>query len=184
MFVRIFAIAVFVTVFGSIGLGQPAPAQAESHSDDFANRFVVSNPPQPLPPFQFEDDKGVTHDLKDYQGHYILLNLWATWCGPCVKEMPSLDGLQKSLGARALIIALNEDRNGAAAAQAFYTHRNLTHLPVYIDVSGRAPYILHTPGLPATLLIDPQGKEIGHIDGDADWTDPGTFAFLKSQMKF
>jgi thiol-disulfide isomerase/thioredoxin len=181
MVLRLFAITVFL-LMTSLSRAQ-TPMPTSTPGGDFASRFVIAKTLQPIPPFVFKDAKGVTHDLKDFRGDYILLNLWATWCGPCVREMPSLNMLRSKIGIQNLrIIALNEDRD-IASAQAFYLRHDLKNLPIYNDDAGRVPAILQTPGLPTTFLIDRNGMEIGRIEGEADWTAPDTLAFLRARLK-
>lgn len=175
MFLRLFAITVFLL----------ALTTSSTNAGDFAKHYVPTNPPKPVPLFQFQDGQGVMRDLKEYKGRFILLNLWATWCSPCVKEMPALNNLQEQFDYRLLnVIALNEDRNGPAAAQAFYATHSLKRLPVFTDPSGRAPFILLAPGLPVSILINPQGMEIGRVLGEADWAAPDSIGFLKEIIKF
>lgn len=184
MFLRLSAIAVFIVAVGCLLAGAILMRPVTVHASDFAGRFITTKAQQAVPLFQFDDEKGSAHDLKDYRGRYVLLNLWATWCGPCVKEMPSLNTLQRQFDPHQLVVlAVNEDRNGSVAAEAFYTRHNLKALPIFIDTSGQAPFLLHTPGLPLTVLIDPQGVEIGRVEGEEDWSAPDSIAYLKSQMK-
>jgi thiol-disulfide isomerase/thioredoxin len=105
--------------------------------------FQNIDPPQKLPPLVFEDRAGKQHSLSDYKGEYILLNVWASWCPPCVKEMGSLDALQKIADPQKLrVVALSEDRD-ADTVPAFYKIHNLTHLPIAIDSAGTAPTVFH-----------------------------------------
>ncbi len=136
-----------------------------------AGGFVPTDPPRPVPPFVFEDEKGQTHDLKEFRGRTVLLNLWATWCGPCGEEMPALNDLGKKLdGKRFAILAVAEDRDGLEAARAFFQRHSIDRLAVYADPGFEAPSILHAEGLPTTLLIDANGLEIARLEGGADWT--------------
>jgi thiol-disulfide isomerase/thioredoxin len=145
--------------------------------------FVAVDPPKPMPPFVFEDEKGRALDLKDFRGRYVLLNIWSTSCVPCESEMPTLNALSKQLdGSKIAVIALAEDHDGRAAARVFFKRHSIDHLSVYDDPSGRAPFILHTRGLPTTFFIDPQGAEIAQLEGAADWTQDAVIAFLKSHM--
>jgi thiol-disulfide isomerase/thioredoxin len=194
-----FAITLFAALF-AVNSGVAA--------SDFTDHFVFTKPPAPVPAFTFQDAKGQVLDLKNnFRGHYVLLNLWATWCGPCVHEMPALDALAAKLAAESgtsspakpvtistgqagatsspplEIVALTEDHDGLGAAESFYKRHNLHHLTVFVDDSGEATFILRVQGLPTTLLIDPQGREIGRIEGATDWDDPATIAFLKSLLK-
>ena len=174
MFLRLSAITLFILIVSHV-----LPARA----DEFVKHFNTGSAGQVIPDLLFVDHKGVQHDLKEYRGRYILLNVWASWCGPCVREMPSFNGLRNKFDFRALeLVALDEDHNGIVAVKSFYNLYNLKNLPTSIDTSGQAPSLLHVHGLPTTIFIDPHGFEIGRIEGDADWDAPDTVAFLKSKM--
>ncbi len=139
---------------------------------------------QPLPPVTFEDAAGHSLSLKDFQGRYILLNIWATWCSPCRHELPSLDALQGQLGGpNFIVLTLSEDSNGLAAAKAFFDKNDPHHLAIYTDSAGAAPSLLHAHGLPTTYLIDPHGNEIGHVEGEADWAATDAIAFIKKKTE-
>lgn len=145
-------------------------------------RLHPTEPPRAVPSFVFEDASHQQHTLADYRGRYVLLNIWATWCSPCVKEMPSLDGLEQKMGgAKFTVLPVSEDRT-ADAIGAFYRGHGLTHLPQMIDEAGIAPSNFDMRGLPTTLLIDPQGKEIARAEGDVDWMAPETLAFIQARM--
>lgn len=103
----------------------------------------------------------------------MLLNIWATWCGPCREEMPTLDRLQVQLGSKAFeVVALSIDNTVVTTIDKFYEELNLDALAVYVDPTGSAMTILNVKGIPATLLISPQGKEIGRMLGPAEWDAP------------
>ena len=98
--------------------------------------------------------------------------------------MAKLDMLQQKIDSTHLsIIAMTEDHDGLGAAEGFCKRHGLHHLPVFVDGSGAIPSILHVEGLPTTLLIDPNGMEIGRVEGDAEWDDADTIAFLEKKMK-
>jgi thiol-disulfide isomerase/thioredoxin len=126
--------------------------------------------PRPLPPLHFTDGDGRPMTLASFAGRVVLLNLWATWCAPCVRELPSLDRLQASLGGPDFqVVALAEDRGGAATVLPFLKERQIRALSAYLDAPGMAPTALETDGLPTTLLIDRQGREVGWMLGGTDW---------------
>jgi thiol-disulfide isomerase/thioredoxin len=172
--VRLFAAAMLATqVLGSIALAaEQAPAN-----------FIIHPAAKPVPDIAFADERGRSVSLKDFRGKLVLLNVWATWCGPCRKEMPTLDRLQAALGSeRFQVVALSIDRGGVAAVQKFYAQIGVRHLAFLIDSTGRAGGTLGLIGLPGTLLIDPQGREIGRLIGPAEWDSPEMMAFLQSQI--
>ena len=148
---------------------------------DFSDHAHLISPPQKAPPLVFVDANHVQHALSDTKGHFVLLNLWATWCSPCVKEMPSLDQLQQKMGTRLVVLPLSEDRTDTAVS-AFYLRQALTHLPVAIDSAGIAPSALQAHGLPTTYLINPQGQEIAYFEGNIAWDQPEALAFLQAQL--
>jgi thiol-disulfide isomerase/thioredoxin len=132
--------------------------------------FVFRNAPQALPPFKFQDAEGKERTLADWRGKVVLLNLWATWCLPCRKEMPSLDRLQKEVGSDKFeVVALSVDRKGLEASKKFLDDIKIERLGLYVDPSARASTDLRVVGLPATLLLDAEGREIGRLLGPAEW---------------
>ncbi len=125
--------------------------------------------PQWLPDIEFSDGNERQTRLSDYRGKVILLNLWATWCPPCRKEMPSLDRLQAILGGTDFeVIALSVDHDFPVVRE-FYRQTALMNLSLYIDRSGQAMPRLAVTAIPTTLLIDGLGREIGRKTGPAEW---------------
>lgn len=132
--------------------------------------FVFRKEPEALPQLKFQDAEGKERSLADWHGKVVLLNLWATWCLPCRKEMPSLDRLQKELGSDKFeVVALSVDRKGLEASKKFLVDINIEKLGLYVDATARANTDLRAVGLPATLLINAQGREIGRLLGPAEW---------------
>jgi thiol-disulfide isomerase/thioredoxin len=143
--------------------------------------FVVSDVPAPVPQVRFTDGDGRPHALADFRGKVVLLNVWATWCLPCRKEMPTLDRLQAALGGQNFaVVALSIDRQGAEAVRRFYSEIGVRNLAVHVDASGQALSALAALGLPTTILIDAEGRELGRLMGPAEWDAPDMVAFLKS----
>ncbi|MDD3371162.1 MAG: TlpA disulfide reductase family protein [Alphaproteobacteria bacterium] len=139
--------------------------------------------PKPAPPLVFRDAEGTQHALSDYRGRYVLLHIWATWCPYCVGEMATLDALQgRTNPQRLTVIPLSEDHTDGAVG-AFYRTHNITHLPVALDTAGRAPGAFKLPGLPSSVVIDPQGREVARLEGLTDWASPEAEDFLKNAMQ-
>lgn len=140
--------------------------------------------PRDLPELAFEDGTGKPLTLADFQGQTLLLNIWATWCGPCREEMPALDALQASLGGEAFeVVALSIDRKGIEVVQDFYEDVGIEHLRQYIDTTGMAGTKLGAVGIPTTLLIDPHGNEIGRLVGATEWDSPEMSEFLNDTIE-
>jgi thiol-disulfide isomerase/thioredoxin len=126
--------------------------------------------PRPLPPLDIRDAEGKPVSFDRFRGKVVLLNLWATWCGPCRTEMPALDRLQAKLGGPQFeVVALSTDAGGAKAVREFYDSLDLRRLAIYVEGEGNVLTTLGVPGIPTTLLIDADGREIGRYVGAADW---------------
>ncbi len=119
---------------------------------------------------EFEGPQGKTMTLADLKGKVILLNLWATWCGPCRKEMPHLDELQAELGSDQFeVVALSIDRGSAEKPKRFLEEVGAKSLKFYHDPEAKAGFALMAIGMPTTILLDRQGREIGRLVGPAEW---------------
>jgi thiol-disulfide isomerase/thioredoxin len=144
--------------------------------------FVFRSEPQALPEIKFQDAEGKVRTLADWRGKVVLLNLWATWCLPCRQEMPALDRLQKALGSDKFeVVALSVDRKGVDASKKFLDDIK-TGLPLYVDPTARAYADLRAVGLPATLLIDAQGREIGRLLGPAEWDGEDAMGLIRAVL--
>ena len=134
--------------------------------------FIPAREFKPVPRVQFLDEQGNQVSLERFRGNIVVLNLWATWCTPCLAEMPMLDRLQQQLkGVGVVVIALSIDRDGSTAVREFFNRNGIRHLAVYVDPTMRAQSTLTTFGLPTTILIDKQGRERGRLVGPAEWDD-------------
>jgi thiol-disulfide isomerase/thioredoxin len=188
MFSRLFAILLLGLCLAPFSAAR-AVDMPKQYTDEFASAVIerftpVSSPaPQPLPPLLMEDTKEQSVTLKDFQGRYVLLNLWATWCAPCVREMPALDNLVTHLDAKKItVIALNQNSNGHDITARFYAEHNLQHLALYVDPTGRAPSLTKAKGLPTTILIDPKGVEVGRWEGAIKWDSQNAIDFITARM--
>ncbi|MNN52781.1 Thiol:disulfide interchange protein TlpA [compost metagenome] len=129
---------------------------------------------------QFVDAGGEMRSLADFRGKVLLLNLWATWCVPCRKEMPTLDRLQAQLGGPDFqVVALSLDQGGPEVVRNFYREIGIQHLQIYLDEQMQAIQTFGAFGLPATLLLDRQGREIGRKLGGAEWDSPEVVQYLR-----
>lgn len=136
--------------------------------------------PRALPVVPFVNEDGSKMTLSDFKGKAVLLNLWATWCVPCREEMPTLDRLEAKLGGKDFeVVALSLDQEGVPVVKEFYQELGIENLGVYVDERIRAPALLSVIGVPATLLIDRDGLEIGRKLGPAEWDSPAVVAEIE-----
>ena len=117
-------------------------------------------------------------------GTPVLVDFWAPWCGPCRTEMPALDRLQAKLGGPKFeVVALSTDVDGVRVVQEFYASLAVKHLAIYVEGKGNALTTLGAPGLPTTLLIDAEGRELGRYLGAADWESDAFIGVLHRQIE-
>jgi thiol-disulfide isomerase/thioredoxin len=167
-------------------LALPSTARAEIPKSlvvGSMHRFKPTNPPKPVPDLQFLDMNDQPVRLSDWDGQARLINLWATWCAPCVKEMPSLDRLQATMPRdRFMILPISLDSTTRAKVPGFYRQQDLASLPIFYDKLKKAMTTLHVELLPTSILIDPQGRELGRLEGDAEWDTPEGIALMRAAM--
>jgi thiol-disulfide isomerase/thioredoxin len=135
--------------------------------------------PVPAPRLSFTNAAGARLTLADFAGHGLLVNLWATWCGPCVAEIPSLSAVALVLRqSGVLVLPISIDLNGAAAVKPFYASHRITALPILLDTSGAVMDALNTNGIPLTILVNGAGQIVGRVEGAANWDTPETVSAI------
>ncbi|MBT5752275.1 MAG: TlpA family protein disulfide reductase [Rhodospirillaceae bacterium] len=139
--------------------------------------------PRPLPPLTFTDGAGNAVSLEAFAGKAVLLNFWATWCQPCLIELPALIQLNKELsGKNFAFIALSEDLKGAETVLPFLEAEGMESLPVYYDPNLAASRALTVRRMPTTLLIDAQGREAARYEGTYEWDGETARALIEGLM--
>lgn len=175
-------IGVLLLVAAAMGVWQALTSSSEPALR--APRMKMLATPQPLPPLDIRDAEGRLVPFDRFRGKVVLLNLWATWCGPCRTEMPALDRLHAKLGGpRFEVVALSTDTSGVKAVREFYGALELQRLTVYIAGEGKILTTLGVPGIPTTLLIDAEGREIGRYVGAADWESEAFQKVVRSYLR-
>jgi len=163
------AILALIGFLASADRGIAAPARSELSVGQMRN-FTFFDSPKQMNGISFVDAQGRKLGLEDFRGKFVLVNLWATWCGPCRREMPSLDRLQARLsGDEFTVLALSQDRKGVAAVEKFLTQVGIKNLGVFVDSSARSARTLGAIGLPTTILLNKEGGVIGRLIGPAEW---------------
>jgi thiol-disulfide isomerase/thioredoxin len=147
------------------------------------SRLVKVSPPQVLTDITFEDGDGKPHNLSEWKGKVVLLNIWATWCAPCRLEMPSLARLQAKLGSEDfVVVAVSQDRGGPAAPRSFLATAGLTQLGLFVDPSGKLTQTIKAPGMPLTVLIDREGRQVARLAGPAEWDSREAEAVIRAMI--
>ena len=176
---------------GAGKMESPSPAASVAQSGSLKGlatgpmaAVLVHEPRKDFAAFTFNDGTGPEKTVADFKGRVVLLNLWATWCAPCRKEMPDLAKLQKELcGPGFEVVALSLDRKGAEASSAFLKETGAENLALYTDTESKALAAVNALGLPATLLIDKDGKEAARLLGPANWASDEAKAMIRELMK-
>jgi thiol-disulfide isomerase/thioredoxin len=152
-----------------------APADAPNPPN---GSLDISNRGAALPDFTFSDPSGKKLRTLDLKGKPLLINLWATWCGPCKLEMPALDALAAAKAGKLTVLTVSQDTDQAAAVDAFFKDRKLTHLSPWLDPENALSQHYNTGVLPTTVLYDANGREVWRMIGSHDWSGPRTDAML------
>jgi thiol-disulfide isomerase/thioredoxin len=187
-------------VYGIVALTRNAPGDAACRPAvelaksvaPFARGEVaavnVAKSPLKLPQLSFRDDAGKALTLEHWRGRTVLLNLWATWCVPCRKEMPALDALERKLGGPDFeVVTVNIDTRDLEKPKSFLKEVGVQKLAYYADPTAKTfqdlKAIGRAFGMPTTLLVSPQGCEIGTIAGPAEWASDDAVKLIEATLK-
>ena len=181
------AIGVYLKGEGDGKVGTPGPVIEGQVSKALATgtmaAFVVKGERKPVPEVSFLTEKGEATSLSQWKGRVVLVNLWATWCVPCREEMPTLAALQSTMGGSDFeVVAISVDRKGIEGSAKFLNDVSATSLKLYADPSTEALGKFQAVGLPASILIDRQGREIGRLLGPAKWNSDEAQALIKAAL--
>lgn len=165
-------------VFGAnAALADPAALAALKIGD--MKKLVLAAEPAPIADTVFYDVEDAEFRLSDWRGKVVLVNFWATWCAPCREEMPSLDRLQAELGGEDFVVlTIATGRNAIPAMQRFFEETEVTHLPLYRDPKQALARDASVMGLPVSVILDREGREVARLMGDAQWDTPEAKAMI------
>jgi thiol-disulfide isomerase/thioredoxin len=155
----------------------PLPARAVKAEQG----LFVHAEAKPVPALDIRDNNSQPAGIDSFRGRPLLMNLWASWCLPCVAELPALDRLKPMAEAEGIaVMALCLDRSGNVGAVNTFARLNIRNLAVHVDYQRKAGEVLGVPVLPTTLLIDAQGREVARFVGPAAWDGPQALALLRA----
>ena len=159
----------------------PKAVHAEAGPPAALAPYAAAKTPLAVPQVAFSDAGGTRQSLAAFKGRYVLLNLWATWCAPCVRELPALAKLKSAIPKdRLSVVAVDVGRSTSADARGFLDAHGAKALDAYVDSNIALLHAFSAYGLPLTVLIDPQGREIGRAVGPAQWDAPEAIEYFRS----
>jgi len=178
LFLGAFAVLASLTIWW----WQPDRVPAE-RPELAVQHFTPLSKPRPVPDVVFYDGDELERRFADFRGKGIVLNFWATWCSPCVREMPALDRLADRIAKDDIVILpLSQDRKGLAIVKPFYKRLGIKNLEIYVDSKGQAADLFALESLPVTIFIDREGLIVGSIAGLVEWDSPEAIALIRSYL--
>ena len=170
---RILGIVAALAGMAAVALVLRQPREATAPPPAFAGQssnFNAFDTPRPVPEVPFTDRDGRPRMLAEWKGKVVLLNFWATWCAPCVAEMPALDRLQNSLGGSDFeVVAVSVDQGGMKPVEPFLARYQLSSLVPYLNPDASLFRAFGEKSLPVTYIIGRDGRAVGRVEGAAEW---------------
>ena len=173
---RLLVIGLYTALCLTANTALAGPA-AEALRDGDMKKLMFSAEAVDVPVVVLVDGEGADLALSDWQGKWVVLNFWATWCAPCRHEMPSLDRLQAAMPQIA-VLPVATGRNSVEAIAKFYGEAGVTSLPVLRDPKSELARSMGVLGLPVTVILNPEGREVARLIGDAEWDSASALAVL------
>lgn len=173
-----------LAVGGALAAGLAAGSLYAAELPDLAEVLVPVNPPQAPPEGVFVDANGGEHTIASFLGHGMVINFWATWCQPCIAEIPSLAVLAKALAPHDIaVLPLSSDHGGAEVVAAWFKQHDVLGLPVLLDPHGALGAAWGGKGIPTTHIVSRDGKERARLEGAADWSSAATVALIQKLVE-
>ena len=168
-------------VFANAATADTAALEALREGD--MKKLMFHAEPQPVAAAEFGHLDGSAHSLSEYHGKWVLLNFWATWCAPCRKEMPMFAALETDYGGDGFaVVTIATGRNSPVAIERFFEEIGVTNLPLYVDPRHDLARPMGVIGLPITVILDPEGREVARMIGEATWDGESARAILAALM--
>lgn len=177
-----------VVLYTAIALGANAAAAADTATlealrDGSMKKLNFHSDPVAIEPVTFGDINGGRHSLSEFEGKIVVLNFWATWCAPCRKEMPGLDALEAEFGGDDFaVVTIATGRNSPQGIVKFFDEAGVTNLPTFVDPKQKLARQMGVLGLPITVILDREGREIARLRGDAEWHGDSARAIIAALL--
>lgn len=167
---RILSAVLYTALVLGANAGFAGSEQLEALRAGTMKKLVFHSAPKDVSQMEFTDPDGGEHQLADWQGKYVLVNFWATWCAPCRAEMPALDDLQGEFGGADFeVVPIATGRNTIAGINRFFADIQVENLPILLDPKQQLAREMAVLGLPISVILNPEGQEIARLRGDAKW---------------
>ena len=182
---KFFFISIFLilTTISSSSYSKEEKGIINSFLKEELEDFELSKEKQNISDLKFKDDEGKEISFSDFQDKVLLVNFWATWCAPCIKEMPSLDRLKKKINKNFDVIAISVDRDGVKKVKDFFNENKITNLEEYFDTKNSLAKEMNLIGLPTSFFISKKGDLIGYFQGDMEWDNNTVIEFINYLIK-
>ena len=182
---KFFFISIFLilTTISSSSYSKDEKSIINSFLKEELEDFELSKEKQNISDLKFKDDEGKEISFSDFQDKILLVNFWATWCAPCIKEMPSLDRLKKKINKNFDVIAVSVDRDGVKKVKDFFNENKITNLEEYFDTKNSLAKEMNLIGLPTSFFINKKGDLIGYFQGDMEWDNNTVIEFINYLIK-
>ncbi|RUS58780.1 TlpA family protein disulfide reductase [Pseudorhodobacter sp. E13] len=176
---------VLIVLYTGLGLGANSAladvGAAKAVLDGDMRKLVFHDTAKDLPAEVLTDLEGAERGLAEWQGQWVVLNFWATWCAPCRKEMPSLDRLAASVADKGVsVVTIATGRNPPPAITRFFEEIGVQNLPVLLDPKSALARQMGVLGLPLTVILNPAGQEVARLIGDAEWDSADAKAMIEA----
>lgn len=180
---RQFLSAVLYTAL-ALGANAAFAADIAPLRDGSMLKLAVHEAPAEVPQTEFADRDGGAHSLAEWKGKVVLVNFWATWCAPCRKELPALDALNRDLGGDEFaVVTIAAGRNALPGIMRLFDEVGVTSLPVYLDPKLQLSREMGVMGVPVSILLDREGREIARMSGDAEWDGASARAIIAALVQ-
>ena len=178
---KLISALLYTALMGLANTGHADVGAAEAMREGDMRKLIFHSTPMESSDVVFISEDGQDMTLADFQGKHIILNFWATWCAPCRHEMPHLSALQDAMGGDQLeVVTIATGRNPLPGMQRFFAEIEVDNLPLHTDPRQNLARAMGVLGLPVTVILDPEGREIARMQGDADWSSDNAMGILQA----
>lgn len=180
---RVLLVVLYTALALGANAGEAGTAELEALRAGSMLKLAFLAEPAAVPETPFTDEAGGEHRLSEFRGRYVAVNFWATWCAPCRKELPALDALNREFGGeRFAVVTIATGRNTLAGIERLFAETGVETLPVFLDPGQALAREMAVFGLPVTVILDPGGREIARMAGDAEWDGESAKAIVRALL--